>query len=234
MIAIPWLWQSEHEIAPSSPEPQIVQPIARTLILVASAALEAGTILSADKAEWIPLTSSQTANGSLTRLENADSMNPFLGRLIIHPVEKGAPLLAQFFASSENAGYIAQQITTGKRAYAITIDTKGTATAGNFILPNDRVDIIRSYNSNTGLQSETILSNIRILAIGQNVHGEGISSTGDTATVEVDIHDAEKLATAQRTGQISLALRNPQEQGDAMGISGLTIIRPTLAFEKLP
>lgn len=235
LMAVALFWPSQK---PIDPVPQIAQPPVlqdRELVLVAARALDAGSVLSSEKAEWVLASDKSNLMGALRRLEKTDSVNPYLGRLIIQTVAKGDPLLPQHFATLDASNYLAQQISPGKRAYAIAIDTKGTATAGNFILPNDRVDIIKSSNSNMGLQSETILTHIRVLAIGQNVHGEGLSSSGDTATVEVDLSEAEILATAQRTGQISLALRNPTEgrEGDVRANS-ISIIRPSAFGEKAP
>ena len=57
--------------------------------------------------------------------------------------------------------------------------------------------------------SEIILSNIRVLAIGQNVqerNGEKVV-TGETATLELH-PQSEMVVLAQKVGQLSLALRS--------------------------
>lgn len=227
-----WPWQRRVEQTPAIIQPSA--PVEVEYILVASRQLEAGSPLTADKAEWVPVAGKPIPAGATVRRETTDAANPFVGRFIVQSAAKGDALLPINFASADGASYLAQQIETGKRAYAISIDTKGTATAGNFILPNDRVDVIRSFNSSFGLQSETILTNIRVLAVGQTVHGEGLSSSGDTATVEVDLGQAELLATAQRTGQISLALRNPADTATSSPhLSGIAIIRPSTGGEKV-
>ena len=78
------------------------------------------------------------------------------------------------------------------RAVAISIDNRGATSAGGFILPNDRVDVIQTVQTGLGERSgpaisEIILANIRVLAIGQNVqerNGEKVV-TGETATLEL-------------------------------------------------
>ena len=58
--------------------------------------------------------------------------------------------------------------------------------------------------------SETILTNIRVLAIGQNIqerNGEKVV-TGETATLELTPAQAEMITLAQKIGQLSLALRS--------------------------
>src|SRR3954462_8938948 len=105
-------------------------------------------------------------------------------------------------------------LPSGMRAVAISIDNRGATSAGGFILPNDRVDVIRTSrigdDSNAAVTSETILTNIRVLAIGQNVqehNGEKVV-TGETATLELMPAQAEVVTLAQKTGQLSLALRS--------------------------
>ena len=93
--------------------------------------------------------------------------------------------------------------------------TRGSTSAGGFILPNDRVDVIHTVQaaSESGANpatSEIILTNIRVLAIGQTVqerNGEKVV-TGETATLELTPAQAEKVVLAQKVGQLSLALRS--------------------------
>jgi pilus assembly protein CpaB len=58
--------------------------------------------------------------------------------------------------------------------------------------------------------SETLLRNVRVLAIGQNIqerNGEKVV-VGETATLELDPRQVELIAVAQRAGQLSLSLRS--------------------------
>jgi pilus assembly protein CpaB len=235
MVAASWLLSGLNKAEAPLPVQQTVKTELKSFLLVAKQPIDAGTLLTSEKTEWLALQGKPAPAGAITHVEGEEGVNPYIGRLITQSIGKGEALLPTAFASAEQSGYLAQQITPGKRAYAVAIDTKGTVTAGNFILPNDRVDIIRSYNSSNGLQSETVLTNVRVLAIGQSLHGDGVSSTGDTATVEVDIREAELLATVQRTGQISLALRNPNIASAVDERSRrITIIRAAPVAERTP
>ena len=63
--------------------------------------------------------------------------------------------------------------------------------------------------------TQTLLSNIRVLAIGQNVqekNGQPVV-VGSNATLEVDPRQAEILILAQRVGQLSLVLRSMLDSG---------------------
>jgi len=68
----------------------------------------------------------------------------------------------------------------------------------------------RSTAGADSFESRTILSNVRVLAIGQSIqerNGER-TVTGGNATLEVDPGQAESLVLAQRLGQLSLSLRS--------------------------
>lgn len=144
-----------------------------------------------------------------------------------------------------NAGYLSAVLPSGYRAVAINIEVSGGASAGGFILPNDRVDVIRTFRDDAAskaagaevFRSEIILTNILVLAIGTNVREKSGDRTvqGTTATLEVDPKQAEQLILAQRVGQISLALRSLADAGQTTNASdepddtSVTIIRNGVA-----
>jgi len=90
--------------------------------------------------------------------------------------------------------------------------------AGGFILPNDRVDVILSKreknpdrtNSADIVNSQVILSNIRVLAIDQTIEEKNGQKVvvGKTATLELKPKQSEALARARQSGTLSLALRS--------------------------
>ena len=108
---------------------------------------------------------------------------------------------------------------------AINIDAQGSSTAGGFILPNNRVDVIHIFQDEGAARngvansfvSQTILTNIRVLAIGRNVqakNGERVI-TGANATLELTPFQAETIVLAQRAGQLSLILRSTTDANAA-------------------
>ena len=101
---------------------------------------------------------------------------------------------------------------------AISTEISPETGAGGFILPNDHVDVILSRRDKeaekaAGVEvhtSETILTNVRVLAIDQTVeekNGQRVV-VGKTATLELTPQQAETLARAQQMGTLSLALRS--------------------------
>ncbi len=107
-------------------------------------------------------------------------------------------------------------LPTGMRAVSTEISPE--TGAGGFILPNDRVDVIltkREKNPDPAgapdiVNSEIILSNIRVLAIDQAPKEKDGQNTvvGKTVTLELKPEQAETLARARQTGTLSLALRS--------------------------
>ncbi len=136
----------------------------------------------------------------------------------------GDPLRRERLAKGSSGGFLSAVLTPGMRAVSINIDPQGQNTAGGFILPNDHVDIIRTYRDEDAAKagvadafvSETILSNIRVLAIGQNVQEKNNQSVvvGSTATLEMTQRQAEIVILAQRNGQLSLVLRSMADSGE--------------------
>jgi pilus assembly protein CpaB len=105
-------------------------------------------------------------------------------------------------------------------------------TAGGFILPGDRVDILVTHQTpqasggGTVDSVQPVLRNIRVLAIDQQVNvEEGKQSViGATATLEVSPHDGQVVTLAKASGTLSLMLRS---YADAAGPSGAVAAAPT-------
>jgi pilus assembly protein CpaB len=121
---------------------------------------------------------------------------------------------------------------------AVSTDVTPETGAAGFILPNDRVDVILSRRDREAEKaevqsSETILSNVRVLAIDQTVEEKGGQRVvvGKTVTLELTQRQAETLVMARTHGQLSLALRslmdaegdkvdpNAEERGRRIGVN---------------
>ncbi|MBX3578261.1 MAG: Flp pilus assembly protein CpaB [Rhizobiaceae bacterium] len=111
--------------------------------------------------------------------------------------------------------FMSSILPTGKRAVATQI--AADTSAGGFILPNDYVDVImtrRNANSTSGegFITETILKNIRVLAIDQAIQEDEDGrrvKVGETATLELSPQQAEIITVAQQMAdRLTLALRS--------------------------
>jgi pilus assembly protein CpaB len=118
--------------------------------------------------------------------------------------------------NAKGSGFMAAILPTGMRAVSTQISPE--TGAGGFILPNDHVDVILSRRAGDADKSgggdartsETVLSNIRVLAIDQNVEEKNGQKVvvGKTATLELTPGQAETLVLSQQLGSLSLALRS--------------------------
>jgi len=125
----------------------------------------------------------------------------------------GEPIREQKLVKANGSGFMAAILPTGMRAISTEISPENGA--GGFILPNDRVDVILSKRDKNpersdAIQTEVILSNVRVLAIDQAPKEKEGSNTlvGRTATLELKPEQAETLVRARQTGTLALALRS--------------------------
>ena len=194
---------------PPAPEP--APPPAPTFeVLVAASDLPMGNSLKAADLRWQPWPESAPASGLIRKSDHPGIVEDLAGSVVRSPMLAGEPVRREKLIKG-NGGFMSAILPAGRRAVAITIDNRGASSAGGFILPNDRVDVIRTIKPETGPPvSETILGNIRVLAIGQNIqerNGEKVV-TGETATLELSPAQSEEVILAQKIGQLSLVLRS--------------------------
>jgi pilus assembly protein CpaB len=172
---------------------------------------------------WKPWPSSMIQPGMIRRRAGGDPVADLRGAFVRQPFLAGEPVRRdKLLRTARNSGYVAATLTPGMRAIAIPIDAQGLATAGGFIFPNDRVDILSAPRAEVaeGQVVRTLLSNVRVLAIGQNIAeraGERVLM-GATATLEVTPEQSERLLLAQRTSSLALALRALADAGTSAPI----------------
>jgi pilus assembly protein CpaB len=109
---------------------------------------------------------------------------------------------------------IAQSLSPHSRAMAIKVDA--VSAVGGFVTPGDYVDVLLTRGDDETLMTDTILRNIRVVAVDQS--DDELSDEPDiaaTVTVEVSAEDGQIIALAQRAGTLSLALRTPDSVDDA-------------------
>jgi pilus assembly protein CpaB len=205
-------------IAASSKPPEVVvaqAPPPTDKVLVAAKELNFGDVIDEAGMRWEDWPKDNIPEGFIRQSASPGGISELKDAIVRANFAVGEPLRRERLV--KGSGFLATILVPGKRAVAINIDTQGSSTAGGFILPNDRVDVIhifrdeeaaRKGNGNSFV-SRTILTDIRVLAIGQNVqekNGERVI-TGANATLELTPSQAETIVVAQRTGQLSLALR---------------------------
>jgi len=202
-----------------APAPVAVVPQIKTVdILVASAEIPLGGQVTPRELRWQQWPAEAANQLMISKADQPNAVQELSGAIARVPMLAGEPVRREKLIKTDGAGVMSALLPAGHRALAITIDNRGANTAGNFILPNDRVDIIRVFRDDQAsksagadvVTSETLLRNVRVLAIGQNIqerNGEKVV-VGETATLELDPRQVELIAVAQRAGQLSLSLRS--------------------------
>lgn len=205
------------------PAPQIVEAGPQQPAI----ALEDVLVLSADVAMGSPLETSikweaWPADGVnpnfITRAadpEAADKLKSSVARVAMYA---GEPVRRSKLIG-EGQSFMSSILPPGTRAVATAI--AADTSAGGFILPNDYVDVIMTRKADTanggggGFTTETILKNIRVLAIDQTIQEdeEGKKTrVGQTATLELTPQQAEIITVAQQMAdRLTLALRSVKD-----------------------
>lgn len=190
-------------------------------VLVAAADIPIGNTLAAADIRWIDWPLASVPPGVVRKDETPQAEAEITGQVARYALLGSEPIRREKLIKTDGTGFLSAVLPSGMRAIAITTDSRGANTAGGFILPNDRVDVIATLKSEAVngkgdvYLSETILKNLRVLAIGQNIqerNGEKVV-VGETATIEVDPGQVETLIQAQRAGSLSLALRSLKDAG---------------------
>lgn len=109
---------------------------------------------------------------------------------------------------------IAQSLSPNSRAMAIKVDA--VTAVGGFVTPGDHVDLLLTRGDAETLMTDTILRNIRVVAVDQSDDElSGQPDVATTVTVEVSAEQGQVIALAQRAGTLSLALRMPDSADTA-------------------
>ncbi|MCR6659282.1 MAG: Flp pilus assembly protein CpaB [Asticcacaulis sp.] len=159
----------------------------------------------------------------------------YVGGVTREAILANEPIIDAKIVRADEGGYMAVMLSPGMRALAVPVSVDNTA--GGFILPGDRVDILvthqtpRTTGGGTIDSVQPVLRNIRVLAIDQQVNvEEGKQSViGATATLEVSPSDGQVVTLAKASGTLSLMLRS---YADAAGPSGAVAAAPTGAGDK--
>jgi pilus assembly protein CpaB len=195
----------------------VVEPVVQlptVEILVAKSDIGLGQPVKPEDLQWQTWPAS-AGNNLVNRASRAEAIKEIAGSIARAPFIAGEPIREQKLVKANGSGFMAAILPTGMRAISTEISPE--TGAGGFILPNDRVDVIlskREKNPDTKgpdvIQSEIILSNIRVLAIDQAPkEKEGVNTlVGRTVTLELKPDQAETLARARQSGTLALALRS--------------------------
>lgn len=216
----------------------------RIQILVAAKNLKVGHEVQTGDLMWQDWSKSMIFAGAIIRDGQQSATEAAKGKLI-RPIAEGEPVHMTLIVEDDRGDFLSANITKGMRAVGVSV--KSHVLADRLIRPGDFVDVMMTYRvrinsrSNPEAQSivnryasETVIENIRILAIDTNdtkavdEEEEGSSKSkkraakNATVTLEVSPEDAEKLMLATKMGDLGLALRSIGDQAPAQNDKNTT------------
>ncbi|MEX6509120.1 Flp pilus assembly protein CpaB [Jiella sp. M17.18] len=206
---------------PPKEKPAVVaeqRPVATSDILVAAADVAAGEEIKPADLRWKAWPAAALAPSFIARSTHPGALKTLANSRARQRLRKGDPL-SQDALAAPGAGFMATVLPSGKRAVAVRVSAE--ATAGGFVLPNDRVDVIHTTTSKGAASgqpvstSRVILQDVRVLAVDQsqesNAKSDQKAVVGRTATLELDIGQVETITAAAASGTLTLALRSAMD-----------------------
>ena len=186
-------------------------------VLVATRALPVGTIIDAEAFRFQPWPEGLVQDAYYVRgRPNADPSS-LIGTVVRTEISAGQPVTRGAVIRPGERGFLAAALGPGMRA--VTVPVSATSGVAGFVFPGDRVDLVLTQEVDGGGDgaplhvSETIIRNIRVLAVDQRISardedGNQVAQNVSTVTFEATPRIAEKIAVAQTIGQLSLSLRS--------------------------
>lgn len=214
LLARSWL---DRQASARTEHPEAVQ------VLIVARKVAPGTVLQSDDLRYEAWPASLSLPRLIVRNDTDDPKARYVGQMARRGLAEGEPLTVDAINATGDLGLMASRLTPGMRAVSVAI-TNSSAVSG-FITPGDRVDIVLAADLSKTVEgdhrgapvsgalvrfaSETVLSDVRILAIDQQLARaqDGAAIQGKTATVEVTPKQAEILTTVGMLGNLQLVLR---------------------------
>ena len=207
-----FLAASNKKSAPPPPPPQAA--LETVEVLVAKSDLSRGQVVAAGDVGWQTWPAAAANSSFIKKSEQPNAIDQFVGAIVRVGMVAGDPIRGPYVVMAKGSGFMAAVLPEGMRAAAV--DIAPDTSAGGFILPDDRVDVLltrrdKDAEKQTGVEkyvSDTILRNIRVLAIDQTIDDKNKTVLGKTATLELTEPQAEMLSLSRQVGTVSLALRS--------------------------
>lgn len=203
-------------------------------ILVANKQLLVGDTLKDTDVRWQQWPESGAFKGVIRKTSdkpNVEDLDVYKAPLR-RAIESGEPITRQALVPDVKGtnNFLSARISPGMRAVAVAVKTN--TMVGGFLAPGDHVDVVMAYTPNLPdvpeevsdqlvrrFASQTVLSNVRVLAVDQNAQDEDRpAKPAKTVTLEVTPEGAQIIALADRMGDLSLALRRIGEKDEPKSV----------------
>ncbi|SON54416.1 Flp pilus assembly protein CpaB [Hartmannibacter diazotrophicus] len=179
-------------------------------VLVLAKDIPIGGTLDRESLAWKDWPKGGLNESYIIRSKRPEAVTDIVGMLARAQLLAGEPVREARLVSSDR-GFLSAILPKGMRAVAVRVNA--ASTAGGFILPNDRVDVMLTNGGGEGSSAvaRVLLRNIRVLAIDQKVDDPQDKKSvvaQNTATLELTPEQSQLITAAQQSGSISLVLRS--------------------------
>jgi pilus assembly protein CpaB len=206
---------------------QEVPPPVTVGYYVAAHLLPAGTLARDEDFTVRTVPSDKVPSGAIA--DTPDAKMGLRGSLVRRFLDAGSFVTAEDVLRPRDRGFLASVLAPGTRAVSIKVDAESGVSG--LIWPGDYVDVMLTHDIDKAdlahrTLSETVLRNVRIIAIDQEI----VEGGADKAAPGKETHDVSlelapeqvaKITVAEHLGKLSLAMRSAVEQREK-GESGTT------------
>jgi pilus assembly protein CpaB len=195
---------------------------------VAAHPLPAGTLARDEDFEVRSVPSGSVPSGAI--LDTPDAKIGLRGSLVRTFLDAGSPVTSQDVLRPRDRGFLASVLAPGSRAISINVDAESGVSG--LIWPGDHVDVVLTHVIDKAdlahrTLSETVLHNVRVIAIDQEImqgapaNNAAAGKVTHTVSLELAPEQVEKITVAEHLGKLSVVVRAAVEQQDT-GESGTT------------
>lgn len=209
------------EVAEKAPAPTVGY-------LVAAHPLPRGTLARDDDFTVRSVPSSDAVPAGAL-LDTADVKIGLRGALVRNFLDTGSPVTSKDILHPRERGFLASVLAPDSRAVSINVDA--ASGVSGLIWPGDYVDVVLTQESTTpaesknpdhqhGTLSETVVQNVRIVAIDQEIVQAGpagnaaAGKVAHTVSLQLAAEQVKKVTVAAQLGKLTLAVRSAVDLQD--------------------
>jgi pilus assembly protein CpaB len=213
-----------------APAAQVAQQpqIKSVNIYVAATNIPIGTSITKEMIASQPWPEHLALPGFIILKEGAPPVEGMVARA---PFQQNEPIISSKLANPNDPNFLAGELPKGMRV--VTIPVNEVDGIAGFVFPGDHVDIIYTHDVQKwetpppsggdnaprvatkvkATVTETLLTNVKVLAVDQRASGEGATDKNGklviprSASLMVSQADAQRVRLAQKTGTVGLVLR---------------------------
>ncbi len=230
-LGLGYLWLANQDASvEAQPQPPAPPPVVQASVLSAAHDIASGSLLQQGDVVWKDVALPEVRPGNLVRGQISEP--EFMGALAKRDFANGEPLVAADLVKASDRRFLAATLKPGTRAISISVDA--SQSSSGLILPGNYVDVILTQSltdqpteAKHKIVAETILQNIRVIAVDQTLNQQAKAAMGPqgllearipkTVTLELTKRQAEMVFVALQLGRLQLSVRPVDEKPATAG-----------------